>query len=1585
MVFAATQIMKRQHRLRLSTLSLLGTSSLPNPATCRGHSLQRAIWTLPLLLALQVVGGEAMAACAPAAPVDGDAVSCTGTPIIFPADPNSFLSNANNLDVTVQAGAVMSTLPGATAVTLGGNGITLDNFGSIDADAAGSLVLARGLTIGDLVIPTNGNTVVNNSGLIEGTFDGTFGFGGAAMMVANRGATTVTNSGSIGVAPLGLLDPVNAITAAFYGDGNVNFTNTGSIVGRVGFDSPTTGGNVFLNAGTINGSVSLGSGISSDTFIAVTGSLIGNPLMPLGPISLPTPELLSNLLAFAGTGTVDAGIGGSDSLVLQNSITGPGSGTGGAGTIFSSQYLGFENLTVNSGTWTLTGGVVSGAATLNGGLSIFNSPVAFGTGTLTANGGAIQASLPGLLVPNIDLTGGLTVQGPNNLSLIGNIGGAGVLIKNGVGTLALSGNNTYSGGLELNAGLLRVFSPTALSAASAHTIAGGAVLDLAGFNSTIGSLSGATGAIVTNVGGAVSALTTGGNNSATTFAGTIQDGFFPVSLVKTGTGVFTLSGANTYTGVTTVTGGELRVTGSLGATAVTVASGATLSGAGTIAGGVTVEDGGILAPGASAGTLTVGALNLSGGSVLDYELGTAGVIGGGVNDLIVVNGNLVLDGQLDVTDLGGFGPGVYRLINYGGALTDNGLDVGSLPVGVGATDLFVQTALANQVNLISSAGATLSFWDGGNAALHDNGAIEGGDGIWDAVNRNWTRADGAINGPWDSDFAIFGGAAGTVSVDNSGGPVTFTGMQFMTDGYVVSGDALTTQTATTIIRADSGVTATIAAGIDGNGGLVKTDLGTLELAGTNTYTGGTTIDGGVLSVSADANLGAAAGGLSLNGGTLAATASFDSARAVTLAGGRFDVSGGANLGFSGAVSGAGGLTKQGAGTLTLTGANSYSGGTTVMAGTLVGNAASISGNIANANAGTVVFDQAGNATFAGAITGSGAMVKNGGGVLTLTGTSSLDWSVDAGGLVSAAERFSGDAAIAAGASLTFDQAANATYAGVLSGGGDFVKTAAGALDLTGNSAGFTGATTVEAGTLLANGTLGGTLDVLGGARLMGAGTVGTTTIASGGTVAPGNSIGTLNIAGDITFDAGSTYEVEADPASAASDLIHATGQAILNGGSVLHVGLAGDYQPLSVYTIVTADAGVTGTFGSISSSFAFLAPTLTYDVDNVFLELIRNNVSFCDAAATNNQCATGQGVESLGAGSALYDAIVTLPDEAAARAAFDQLSGEIHASAKGMLLDDSRFVRDAATARIRAAFAGTAAPSTPVMSYGADGPVLAAADSQRFAVWGQAFGAWGSFDGDGNAAQFDHSGGGFLAGGDAAVGENWRLGLLAGYSHSSFDVDDRSSSGDSDSIHLGLYGGSQWGNLGFRAGAAYSWHDIETARTVSFEGFADQLTANYDAGTAQVFGELGYKLETGSAVFEPFVNLAYVNLSTDAFTEEGGLAALSSAKTSTDATFTTLGVRAATGFMLGGMQAEARGMLGWRHAFGDTIPESTFAFAGGTPFSIAGTPIAKDALAVEAGLDLDLAPNATFGISYSGQISGDASDHAAKASLTIKF
>ncbi|KGD90238.1 autotransporter protein [Achromobacter sp. RTa] len=704
----------------------------------------------------------------------------------------------------------------------------------------------------------------------------------------------------------------------------------------------------------------------------------------------------------------------------------------------------------------------------------------------------------------------------------------------------------------------------------------------------------------------------------------------------------------------------------------------------------------------------------------------------------------------------------------------------------------------------------------------------------------------------------------------------------------------------------------------------------MVLAGNNSYTGGTQLAGGTLQVARDANLGAAAGGLAFNGGTLATTGSFDTSRAITLAqAGRFDVAAGTILGLSGTVTGSADLIKAGAGILRLDNAGNAYRDTRILAGTLIANAGALRGNVDNG--GTLVFEQPVDASYGGAISGNGAFIKNG----------------------------------------------------------------AGTLGLTGDSSGFTGSTTINDGRLAMNGRLGGSISIGAGGVLGGSGTIGsgagsTVTVTAGGILSPGNSIGTLTVDGDLAVQPGARFEVEANPAGTDSDLVRVTGSATLNGGSVAHIGANGNYGLRSSYTVLAADGALSGRFDAVTSDFAFLRPTLAYDYDarRVTLDLARNDEAMASAAATRNQRASAGAIDSIGiaSGHRVYDAIAQMPDDKSLlRSSFDQLSGEIHASAKTVLLQDSRYVRDAVGERLRSAVGGVAASSAPVLASAGSGQRLAPATAKGPASWIQGMGSWSHIDSDGNAARVKSSTGGFLMGVDTPVSDAWRLGLMAGYSRTDFDVQDRASSGNSDNYHLGVYGGGQWGALGLRGGLAYGWHDMTTRRPVSTPSFADRLKASYDGRTAQVFADLSYRIDTSSASFEPFANVAYVNLKTDAYAESGGAAALRAKGQTSETTFTTLGTRVSSNFELAGAQAAARGSLGWRHAFGDVKPVAVQAFSAGDSFTVAGVPIAKNSAVVEAGLDVQITARATFGLSYQGQLASSAQDHGVRAGLNIRF
>jgi fibronectin-binding autotransporter adhesin len=696
------------------------------------------------------------------------------------------------------------------------------------------------------------------------------------------------------------------------------------------------------------------------------------------------------------------------------------------------------------------------------------------------------------------------------------------------------------------------------------------------------------------------------------------------------------------------------------------------------------------------------------------------------------------------------------------------------------------------------------------------------------------------------------------------------------------------------------------------------------------------------------------------------------AQFVTNAGGVVDFSNtsgpngdGSDTTFSGTISGSGRLVKVGEGTLTLSGNNSYQGGTIVSEGTLA--------------------------------VGSSRAV--GTGALTLADGTTLQAAAN-GLAVANVVRLNGD--------VTVDTQSNTmTLSGPISGTGGLDKIGSGTLMLTGAST-YTGTTTVSEGVLNVNGSLVSTVCVCSGATLTGTGSIGGLSVSGGGIVAPGNSIGTLTVRGNVSFDVDGIYQVKAN-AAGQSDKINATGTATLTGGTVQVLAQGGTYARQTRYTILTANAGVTGKFTGVTSNLAFLTALLSYDSKDVFLTLARNDVTFASAAQTPNQRAVALALDRSASLSPLVQAVANL-SATGARQAFDALSGELHGSVQTTIVDDSRYIRQAVLGRLRQApyadGAGNMAAlgsGGPMLAYAAAAPGGASADGGRSAFpinpsaaapvqsadltfWAQGVGAWGRINSDGNAADVNRNLGGVFTGFDRRFGE-WRAGLAGGYTNSSASVNARASSASIDTAYFAGYTGTSFGPLNFRSGAAYAWHTIATNRSVMFPGFSEQASARYNAQEGQVFGELGYGMSFGDIAAEPFAGVAWLHLSTDGFTETGGVSALGGASGSDDVGYSTLGARWASNYLMAnGMMLMPRASLAWQHAFAALTPTTTLTLRNtGAAFGIWGVPIARDAALIEAGGDLQLSAQTKVGIFYVGQLATNAQDHSVKGNFTWRF
>lgn len=897
---------------------------------------------------------------------------------------------------------------GALTGALSAGSPAVSNVGTLQADG-GVIVLQAVATPGLFA------QLVSNSGVIQAQ-----GFSG-------NGGTVTMNAQGGGVVLAGSID-VNGVNG-----GQVSLSSdTGVLIaGTINATGTSAGGTVMVSGGLIDlqarSRINAGSGqivltstdaIKQSTGSSITGTLMGSSVLAA---TLDGDNKISNLGHFSAN---DFRLNNGQSLTVTDALNG---GTSTALTVV--------------GDLTLNADVIGATTTLNS------------TGFITQTAGAITAT---------KLSGSsgrdATLSNVNQIAELGDFDSGGTLTLNTSQALKVTGGVTAR--------------KLKLSAANGTVVTGAIQTETLGSGTTIGAGTlqigngGNTGSIEGNVNLDTQLIFK--RNNAVTFDGAVAGAG---SLSQSGSGTLTLTGASTYTGGTTVAAGTLRVTNTAGSAtgsgAVQVNSGATLAGGGIIAGAVHIASGGILSPGNSPGTLTTGALSLDSGAILNYELGQAGAPGGALNDLIDVKGNLALNGTLNVTESAGgnFGPGLYRLMKYSGTLTGNGLSIGTSPAKAAAADLYVQSSVAGEVNLINSTGAKLNFWDGGDPTKYSDGAAGGGSGTWGlrSPNDGWTDADGKLNKAWtQNEFAMFGGKAGTVTVDNGAGNVSIGGAQFFADGYVVNGGALTLGNAATTIKVGDGtasgaaMTATIQSVLTGTGGLVKDDMGTLVLKGANNYTGGTTVKAGVL-----------------QGDTTSLQGDIVNNARVT-----FDQP--TNGTYAGTMSGTGSLRKIGGGELLMTALNSYSGGTLIEAGTVNTSVTGAlgSGNVFVAGGAGLVFSgnaDPGSLTITtgprdGATSGGFVAFSGSGSAARTSLVTSADGTLDisggtTGGMAIGALAGAGKVLLGGKALTTGNLNASTEISGVISGaGGSLEKVGTGALTLSGANT-YTGGTALRQGRL----------------------------------------------------------------------------------------------------------------------------------------------------------------------------------------------------------------------------------------------------------------------------------------------------------------------------------------------------------------------------------------------------------------------------------------------------------------------------------------------------------------------------------------
>ena len=1425
-------------------------------------------------------------------------------------------------------------------IILTGGGV-IENAGTIRGPLhpSGFSDGATGVLIQDVTGGTGKTGTITNTGLITG--------GSGVEIGGGLDSAVVTNSGSIeGLAIYGLANNSSGIVT-------VNNEAEGSIEGATSGIYAEFGAIVVNNAGTIRGN----------------GAYDGFDFPPDGGIGIAqggSSVVNGGTISGAGTGITTAYFYNAELGQLEGRATGT--------TVENSGDIIGDS---NDGIRLIGGGTITNSGTIEGRINAFADGVSmfYFEGQDTAGEASIGSivnqaggTISGVRFGAI-LTGGGVID--NAGTMIGGEGG--IWIQEDRDEAGKTGTVTNSGTIS---GHLGVAYAANLDSSS---LVNNGEIDGTGSYGVVNYTNGATLTLTNQAGGAITGATSG---------------------VYAESGPLVLNNAGTIRGNGTYDGFEFTPDGGVGIAQPDsrVVNSGTISGAGTgittayvynpetdalegLAIGTTVENSGSIIGDGNDGVRLIG-----GGTIAN-----SGRIAGRVGDFADGISMFGFDDQ-DLTGQASIG----TVVNAAGG-TIEGQRFGIILSGGGVVE--------NAGTISGNEGAMLIQIQGDvpeqSAALINSGTLVGG-AILSTYSNSLVNTGTITSGTGPAVLAF-----GTISLDNAG---TITGTGPIAVQFDVTDDRLTLRTGSSItgaVDAGEGIDGVTLVGtndaIDQGqriGALANFETLTVDSGYWSTH--GAVGEFGAVAIKNGATLKVTQVNLEEGGESPIGTSSVINDGLIVLDFATDDVV--SNLDNL-SISGAGGIRLEGEAVFTVDTDNlTHTGTTTVANGGLV-LTSSLQGDVVTSgdgffqlgdggttgtfegdlvNNGEFIFNRSDDYDFLGDFSGSGLLTKKGNGTLTFTGlydftgtTAILGGSVRLAGQVdpetefelgeegaldvSGAPQTIGGLAGEQGSSvnvdqstLTVDQTENSVFAGTISGDGGIVKEGDGILNLTGNST-YTGPTSVNGGILAVNGSIASNVTVNSGGKLGGNGFVGNTTVAAGGIVGPGNSIGRLTVNGDLDFAAGSIYEVEVNAAGMA-DRIDVTGAiTISEEASVQVLAEEGDYRPRTNYTILTAGEGVTGTFGTVTTDLAFLTPRLAYGADTVTLSLLRNDIHFADVAVTRNQTAVAGGVQGLGFGNAIFEEVL-VQNAAGAQAAFDSLSGEVHASTLSGLTNDGRHVRDAMLETMRQ-------------------------DAERIRAWGRVLGSWGDADARNGVAELDTDYRGLIAGMDFGT-PLFRFGFAAGLSGSDYDVDARASKADVESRFLGAQASYAAGAFRAGLGATYAWHDIDASRRVDFGDVSQSLASDNDATTFQLFGELSYSLDLGGFGVMPFARLAHVRTEADDFRETGGSASLDVAEAEQETNFLALGVEARAN-QDGVFQP--RLSLAWQHGWGDLTPAIRTGFASGGPaFTIVGTRIAENAVLFNAGFDAKL-DRFRIGAGYVGSLSDKWSSHGAQATVTFAF
>ncbi|EBH5840752.1 TPA: autotransporter-associated beta strand repeat-containing protein [Salmonella enterica subsp. enterica serovar Monschaui] len=985
------------------------------------------------------------------------------------------VSKGSGNQITAKSGSKITTTSTGISIAGGNNQVTTESGSAIVAKDNGILINsgANNVTNGGSITATgssisygiqyNSGTsgTITNTGTITTTGKGA----GDASVYAHGGAVTINNSGTMDSSVYGVYvttghtlnnlagGSITANTAVQLNGNNNTLANAGAILGDTNGVTINGSGNTLNSQGKITGgtnAILINSGSKNNTLTLNTGTEISGSITDGN-----NSASANNNLILDGEGTLGSSISG------LNSVTSSGDWTLSGATMNLSG-------TTNSALW-----VKSGTLILNGAMTAKGATVDSGTTLQIGNGGTLGA-FNGNIVDN----GTLTFNRSDAAAYGSVISGSGNVIKQGGGELTLSNNNSYSGGTTI-----------------------------------------AEGTLTATAGGALG-------------SGNIDNRAYLKLDAASASDPFIVADLTTHSGAT-----------------VEIGAGSTLQ-----ANTLTQQDG---------STLTADLTATSGPAIRAK--------------------NVNLDGTLNVASPASQEPirSTDDLISLALIESDNAIsgDFDGITINGNAMnpDAFITVVGQKNVNdthydLVE----TLTWYaDRYNAAIDAHGTFNLADAD-DSFTVNTVLENVDANSGWNGQSLTKTGA-GTLILNAEN---TYTGGTTISDGTLVANnvEALGTGNVTDNATLELNTGGDFDNVISGSGQVVKSGDEMLTLSGANSYTGGTTISGGTLVAS---NVEALGSGDVTDNATLELNTGGD---------------------FDNAISGSGQVVKSGDETLALSGINSYTGGTTISDGTLVASNVEALGSGDVTNDAVLELNTGGD--FDNAISGSGQVVKSGDETLTLSGANSYTGgtTISGGTLVASNVEALGSGDITDNATLELNTGGD--FDNAISGSGQVVKSGDKTLTLSGANS-YSGATTISGGTLIAThvNALGtGAIDNRASLLLDASGqfTVTDLTTESGGNTEIG--AGSTLQATTLTQKSDSTLTINLN-SNTADPVIHAASQVSLAGtlditgvGDVLNSDPAST-DDLDTFTLIASDKTIAGDFEklTVAGMDADLADFITVD------------------------------------------------------------------------------------------------------------------------------------------------------------------------------------------------------------------------------------------------------------------------------------------------------------------------------------------------------------------------------------------------------